>query len=73
MIVQEKDKYVEYRFTKRFVQKITRLEGVALQKFMNYCRPSYETVALLNDLELGQYIQKKYALYKKKRAIVIQP
>jgi len=73
MIVQEKDKYVEFRFTKRFVQKITHLQGDALQKFMNYCRPSYETVALLNDLELGQYIQKKYALYKKKRAIVIQP
>lgn len=73
LIAQEKDKYVEFRFTRRFVQKITQLEGDALQKFMNYCRPSYETVALLNDLELGQYIQKKYALYKKKRAIVIQP
>jgi hypothetical protein len=73
MVAQERDKYVDYRFTKRFVQKITHLEGEALQKFMNYCRPTYEALGLLNDLELGQYIQRKYALYKRKRAIVIQP
>lgn len=73
LAIQERDKYIDYRFTKRFVQKITHLEGEALQKFMNYCRPSYEALGLLNDLELGQYIQKKYAIYKKKRSVVIQP
>jgi hypothetical protein len=67
LVAQEKDRYVNYRFTKRFVQKITRLEGDALQKFMDYCRPSFEVLGLLNDLELGQYIQKKYTHYKRSR------
>lgn len=68
LVSQEKDRYVNYRFTKRFVQKITHLEGDALQKFMDYCRPSYEVLGLLNDLELGQYIQKKYTHYKRSRS-----
>jgi hypothetical protein len=67
LVTQEKDRYVNYRFTKRFVQKITHLEGDALQKFMDYCRPSFEVLGLLNDLELGQYIQKKYTHYKRSR------
>jgi hypothetical protein len=32
---------------------------------MEYCRPDYAVLALLNDLELGLYIEKKYAIYKK--------
>lgn len=65
LISQEQEKYVNHRLTKRFVQKLTKLEGEALVKFMEYCKPSYEILGLLNDLELGEYIQRKYALYRK--------
>ena len=65
LISQEHDKYVDYRFTSRFVKKLTHLEGDDLVKFMAYCRPSYELLGVLNDLELGLYIQKKFAAYKK--------
>ena len=65
LINQERDKYVDYRFTKRFVQKLTHLEGDALAGFMSYCRPSYELLGVLNDLELGLYIEKKFVEYKK--------
>ena len=65
LVSQEHDKYVDYRFTSRFVNKLTHLEGDALAKFMTYCRPSYELLGVLNDLELGLYIQKKFVEYKK--------
>ena len=65
LISQEQDKYINYRFTKRFVQKLTHLEGAELNKFMEYCRPDYAVLALLNDLELGLFIQKRFAIYKK--------
>ena len=68
LVAQERERYISYRFTKKFVQKITHLEGEALQRFMEYCRPSYETLGLLNDLELGQYIQKKYTHYKRSQS-----
>lgn len=64
LISQEQEKYVNYRFTKRFVQKLTRLEGQDLLDFMEYCRPSYTTLGLLNDLELGYYIQQKLVHFK---------
>lgn len=59
LIRQEQEKYINYRFTKRFVQKLTKLDGIRLDLFMDYCKPSYPTLALLNDLELGYYIQQK--------------
>ena len=65
LLSQEQEKYVNYRFTKRFVQKITHLEGANLSSFMEYCKPSYEVLGLLNDLELGYYIQQKYNQFKK--------
>ena len=64
LLAQEQEKYVNSRFTKRFVQKLTRLEGDALIKFMNYSRPTYEMLGLLNELELGVYIQKRFAAFK---------
>ena len=65
LVSQEQEKYINYRYTKRFVQKLTHLEGAPLAKFMEYCKPSYEILGLLNDLELGDYIQRKFVLYKK--------
>lgn len=65
LVSQEQEKYVNHRLTKRFVQKITRLEGEALVQFMEFCKPSYEILGLLNDLELGYFIQRKFDAYKK--------
>jgi hypothetical protein len=65
LLSQEQEKYVGYRFTKRFVIKLTHLEGEQLDRFMNFCRPSYEVLGLLNDLELGYYIEKKFEEFKK--------
>jgi hypothetical protein len=64
LVKQEQEKYVQYRFTKRFVMKLTHLEGEQLDRFMTYCRPAYEVLGLLNDLELGYYIEKKYQAFK---------
>lgn len=65
LVSQEHDKYIDYRFTKRFVRKITNLEGETLEKFMVYARPSYELLGLLNDLELGLLIQNRFKEFKK--------
>jgi hypothetical protein len=65
LLAQEHDKYIDRRFNKRFVQKITHLEGEALQKFMAYGRPSYELLGLLNELELGLLIQNRFKEFKR--------
>jgi hypothetical protein len=65
LVSQEQEKYVNYRFTKRLVQRLTHVESAELNRFMDYCKPSYEVLGLLNDLELGYYIQQKYNQFKK--------
>ena len=69
LIQQEHDKYIDHRYTKYLVKKLTALDGKQLDYFMDYYRPSYEVVLMMNDLELGYYIEqcyKDYTLQKNK-------
>jgi hypothetical protein len=63
LIEEEQNKYISHRFTKYLVQKLTSLYGSGLDSFMTICRPSYELLLIMNDLELGYYIQQCYKLY----------
>ena len=66
LLQQEQDKYIDYRFNKNFVRKLTKLQQPELDKFMNEYRPDYEVLKTLNDLEFGYIIQKNFELYKRK-------
>jgi hypothetical protein len=58
LVQQEQDKYIDKRFSKRFITKITGLQGGSLDSFMLFYRPPYDFLLAVNDLELGVYIQK---------------
>jgi hypothetical protein len=60
LVQQEQDKYIDKRFSKRFITKITGLQAGSLDSFMLFYRPPYEFLLAVNDLELGVYIQKCY-------------
>lgn len=64
LIQQESDKYVDHRFSKQFVRKITKLESPELENFMQSYRPNYDLTKMLNDLELGYYIERCFDQYK---------
>ena len=64
LIEQEQDKYIDHRFSKLFVRKITKLESPELEVFMQRYRPTYSFLVMLNDLEFGYYIEKCYDQYK---------
>jgi hypothetical protein len=64
LLMEEQEKYVNRRFNKLFVKKLTQLSSPELDTFMVKFRPEYETVLLLNDLELGYYIQQSFEQYK---------
>ncbi len=54
---QEQDKYVNFRFNKKTVQRITGLkEGAALDSFMVWYRPPYIFTATSNELQFNKYI-----------------
>lgn len=71
LIQEEHDKYIDHRYTKFLVKKLTGLDGKQLEDFMAYYRPAYDEVLLMNDLELGYYIEqcfKDYEFNKNKTA-----
>jgi hypothetical protein len=67
LLIQEQDKYIDSRFTKPFVRKITRLTSPDLDSFMVRYRPDYETLLRLNDLEFGYVIGKNYEQFRSER------
>ncbi len=58
LIEQEHDKYVDYRFNKILVKKITGLQKPELDTFMRLFRPTYEFIRNCeNDYEFYKYIK----------------
>jgi hypothetical protein len=58
LIEQEHDKYVDHRFSKTLVRKITGLPSPAIDTFMRVYRPSYEFIQRCeNDYEYYKYIK----------------
>ncbi len=61
----EQEKYVNYRFNKRFVKRITQLSGAALDSFMIWYKPSYSFVASSDEVAFNQYILNASYHFKK--------
>ncbi len=62
---QEQEKYINYRFSKKVVQRITQLKSPALDSFMIWYRPSYAFASTSSELIFNQYILN--ALYQYRR------
>lgn len=56
----EQEKYVDHRFSKAFIKKLTLLDGQELNAFAAKYKPPYDFLVLTNELELGYYIQQCY-------------
>lgn len=67
LIEEERDKYIYHRFSKQFIEQLTGLQSPELEIFMLEYKPSYELLQQLNDLELGYYIQKCFALHQQQQ------
>ncbi len=53
---EEEEKYVDYRFSKIFVGRITGLKSPALDSFLVKYRPGYEFTSQSSVLEFNQYV-----------------
>ena len=62
---QEKEGYVNYRFNKIFVKRITGLTDNALDSFMVWYRPSFEFVQSSNEIAFNQYVLNASYQFKK--------
>ena len=66
---QEQEKYVNYRFSKLFVKRVTQLDGNLLDTFLVWYRPSYEFTRNSSELDFNQYILNAFYQFRKLRNI----
>ncbi len=65
LLVEEQEKFIDYRFNKALVRRLTQLEGVELDKFMELFRPPYTFTKLSGDYEFRMYIKQSFYRYKR--------
>ena len=64
LLVEEREKFIDHRFNKALVLRLTGLIGDARDSFMLHCRPSYEMCLYLGDYDFQFYIKECYEAYK---------
>jgi hypothetical protein len=63
LIEDEEDKFVNHRFTRYIVKKITGLNNESLEAFMFRYRPSFQFTKVASDYEFYDYIKLAYQDY----------
>lgn len=61
---EEREKFVDYRFNKALVLRLTGLNGASRDSFMMRCRPTYEFCLTTSDYQFQLYIKNCYEAYK---------
>jgi len=65
LLQEEEDRYIDHRFSRALVIKLTQLRGEALNNFMRIYRPSVEFVENSTDYEFQDYIKKCFSHYQR--------
>jgi len=63
--VEEEEKYINYRFSKNFIKRITGLSGAQLDSFFVWYRPSYSFIMKTDELSFNHYVLSAYRHFKK--------
>ncbi len=64
LIQQEQEKFVDHRFSKVLIRRLTGLTGEELDRFILAYRPSYEFAVLSSDYDFQAYIKEAYQKFK---------
>jgi len=70
LLREEKEKFVEHRFSRALVIRLTGLHGAALDTFMVRYKPELHFTEFATDYEFQSYIKKCYEKYSKLEAIM---
>lgn len=65
LLQQEQDKFVDHKFNKGLVRRLTQLTGNELDSFMLVFRPSYLFTSITSDYVFQKYIVDSYERFKK--------
>ena len=64
LLIEEEEKYIDFRFNKALVRRLTLLEPPALDSFMRVFRPSYDFTKEADDYQFRLYIKQAHYRFK---------
>lgn len=67
LLQEEEDRFIDHRFTKPLVRKITRLTGEEQADFMKKYRPTADFTGTATDYEFAEYIKLAWKEYERKK------
>ncbi len=72
LLQEEEDRYIDHRFNRALIIKLTGLRGEPLNTFIRNYRPSIEFIETSTDYELQDYIKKSFSHYQRYRNMMNQ-
>ena len=64
LIMEEEDRYVNFRFNKGLIRRLTGLESPQLDSFMQTFRPSYDFTKSADDYQFRLYIKQAHYRFR---------
>jgi len=68
LVAEERDNYIDSRFTRENVEDITGLKGKELEAFISSNKPSFEFTQNAKEYDMLVYIKEKFAAYTAEKA-----
>jgi len=68
LLQQEKDKFIDHRFNKALVRRLTNLPEDELTMFMVIYRPDYEFTLYSSDYDFQSYIKEAFVIHSKQKS-----
>lgn len=65
LLQEEEDRYIDHRFNRALIIRLTQLKGTELDTFVKTYRPDIEFIMTSTDYELQDYIKKCYSHYQR--------
>ena len=65
LLKEEEDRYIDHRFNRALIIRLTQLRGPALDTFISVYRPNIEFTETSTDYEFQDYIKKSFQHYQK--------
>ncbi len=64
LITEEQEKYIDYRFNKATIKRITQMQGALLDSFIIEYRPNYEFAITADEITFNKYVLACFYQYK---------
>ena len=64
LLEQEEEKFIEYRYSKALVRRLTLLTGNELDSFMRRYRPSYTFTRFASDYDFQSWIKSAFLRFQ---------